>query len=117
MNRMSFALTTPQFRAKTKDVTRRMRWRDLRPGAEIMGIEKGMGLKKGQKQVELGPIKIVSVRSEKLYMLIANPRYGRREVIREGFPEMTPRQFVRMFCEHNNCEPDAVVQRIEYKYL
>lgn len=42
---ISFALTTPQFRARTKWVTRRLGWLFLKPGDTLMGVEKGMGLK------------------------------------------------------------------------
>ena len=41
---MSFSLTTPQFRAQTKTVTRRKGWVFLNPGDHVLGIEKGMGL-------------------------------------------------------------------------
>ena len=114
---MSFAITTRQFRARTKTVTRRLGWENLRPGETVMGIEKGMGLKKGEKQVELGRIEIVSNKSESLALMIADSRYGKREAIREGFPEMSGRQFVKMFCQHNECNPEDRVQRIEFKYL
>jgi hypothetical protein len=117
MKRMSFSITTRQFRARTKTVTRRVGWENLRRGEIVMGIEKGMGLKKGEKQVELGKIEIVSNRPESLALMIADPRYGKREAIKEGFPEMSGRQFVRMFCQARKCQPEQRVQRIEYRYL
>jgi len=117
MKRMSFAITTRQFCAKTKTVTRRLGWQNLRAGETVMGIEKGMGLKKGEKQVQLGAIRIKSNRSESLALMIADPRYGKREAIKEGFPEMSGRQFVKMFCEHNGCNPEDRIQRIEFEYL
>lgn len=114
---MSFALTTRQVRAKTKIVTRRLRWKKLKAGDYIQAIEKGMGLKKGEKQIPLAIIRIKSVRTEKLLMMVANPVYGKREAIKEGFPDMSGRQFAKLFCDHNHCEPDAAVQRIEFEYL
>ena len=47
MRLMSFALTTRQFLAHEKTVTRRLGWEFLKPGDRVCGVEKGMGLKKG----------------------------------------------------------------------
>ena len=44
---MSFALTTEQFKARTKTVTRRFGWWFLKPGDVVRGVEKAMGLKPG----------------------------------------------------------------------
>lgn len=43
--------------------------------------------------------------------------YGRQEVIKEGYPDMTPHEFVEMYCAHNKCTPDDEVHRMEYEYL
>ena len=40
----------------------------------------------------------------------------RDEVSREGFPEKSAYQFVRMFCGHNRCTPRHKVNRIEFEY-
>lgn len=40
MKRISFALTTPQFRARTKRVTRRTRWLKAKAGDHVMGRER-----------------------------------------------------------------------------
>ena len=66
---MSFSMTTAQFRARTKTVTRRFGWWFLKPGDLVMGVEKSQGLKKGEKVVRLGLIRIVSVRTEPLKVL------------------------------------------------
>jgi hypothetical protein len=114
MKRMSFALTTPQFRARTKDVTRRVGWLSLKPGDVVMGIEKGMGLKKGQKQVELGLIQIISAAPEPLAQMHQRPN----ETAREGFPEMSVEEFIAFFCQtHRGCTPQSCPTRIEFKYL
>ena len=63
---MSFAMTKPQFLNRTKTVTRRLGWGFLKPGDVVMGVEKAMGLKKGEKVRKLGLIRIVSIRSEPL---------------------------------------------------
>lgn len=63
---MSFMLTTQQVLAQTKDVTRRVGWWNLKPGDQLNAVEKGMGLKRGQKIVKLGRIEVVSIRHERL---------------------------------------------------
>lgn len=118
MKNISFSMTTPQFRAKTKTVTRRVGWEDLKPSDRLMGCEKCMGRKPGQPLVRLGAIAILSVKRERLDTMIRIPGYGREECVREGFPEMTPAQFVAMFCaSHKGCTPRTVVTRIRFEYL
>ena len=46
---ISFALTTQQFKNKTKTVTHRFGWHSLQPGDILCAIEKCMGFKKGEK--------------------------------------------------------------------
>ena len=108
---MSFSLTTPQMRARTKDVTRRMGWNRLQIGEELCAVVKGMGLKKGEQVERIGPIRVVSVRREPLNAITPE------DCVREGFPEMTPAEFVAMFCKHNGCAPDATINRIEFEHL
>lgn len=110
MKNMSFALTTAQFKAETKDVTRRLGWLNLKPGELVMGVVKCMGLKPGEKIEKLGVIEIVSVTREILRSI------DQADCEREGFPEMTPDQFVAMFCKHMDCGPDDLVTRIEFKH-
>jgi len=111
MRNMSFSITTRQFRERTKTVTRRLGWGDLKPGDVVMGVEKCMGLKKGEKIVRLGPIEIVSNRPEPLNVIISE------EVVMEGFPEMSAGEFIGMFCRHMKVQPYQQVNRIEYKYI
>lgn len=110
MRRMSFSMTTPQFLDGSKTVTRRLGWTFAEPGDLVMGIEKGMGLKKGEKQVELGAIVLVDVRRERLDAISAE------DCAREGFPEMTPAEFVAMFCKAGRCKPSTIVTRIEFRH-
>lgn len=111
MRRMSFSLTTPQFMDGSKSVTRRMGWRFLKAGDHLLAIEKGMGLKKGEKQKVLGEIVVVSVRREVLYAIT------REDVAREGFPDMSRAQFVEMFCKANRCGMGSAVTRIEFQHV
>ncbi len=108
---MSFSLTTPQFKARTKTVTRRCGWWFLKPGDVVCGVEKGRGLKKGETVKRLGMIRVVFARPEQLSAIDA------ADVAREGFPDRTPAQFVAMFCKHNQVEPSHMVNRIEFEYL
>lgn len=117
MRNMSFSITTPQMRARMKDVTRRTGWKDLKPGTEVLAIEKGMGLKKGEKVVPIGAIRILDVRRERLDELVNRDRgaYGQTEMVREGFPGLDPQDFMlRYFLEIN---PDDLVTRIEFEHL
>ncbi len=109
MRNISFALTERQFLDGTKDVTRRIGWRTLKPGAELQAVRKGMGLKKGEKAHKLGVIRVVDVRRERLDAITAE------DCIREGFPEFTPAQFVQFFCRSASCKPETMVARIEFK--
>jgi hypothetical protein len=108
---MSFALTTEEFKNKTKTVTRRFGWWFLRPGDQVWGVEKAMGLPKGQKIKRLGLIQIVSSWPEPLNAITPG------DCIKEGFPHLTPEHFVKMLCELYQCPPDKKINRIEFKYL
>ncbi len=107
---MSFSLTPEQFLMKTKDVTRRLGWDFLRPGDELWGVRKSMGLKKGEKIERLGLIVVVSVRAERLDAIT------QADVVREGFPDWSPDSFVKFFMDHNRIKPATIVNRIEFKY-
>lgn len=110
---MSFALTTPQMLACTKTVTRRKGWRDLQPGTLLQAIEKGQGLKKGEKVVKLGVIRVVDVRREPLFAIIREP-FG---ADREGFPELTAMQFMHRFCGGARCSKTDEITRIEFEHV
>lgn len=123
MRNISFSLTTAQVRHGfrtgeiLKDVTRRLGWRNAMPGLVLCACEKCQGLGKGRNIVRLGTIVLLRVVLERLDRMITDPDYGRVEVIREGFPEKTPEQFVAMFCKHNRCDPERVITRLEFRYL
>lgn len=110
---MSFSLTTPQMLARTKTVTRRLGWRELRPGTLLQAVEKSQGLKKGEKVRKLGVIRVVDVRHEELIAIV----HEKADVAREGFPGHTPGEFVRFFCSHNNCDERTFVTRIEFEHV
>lgn len=114
MKNISFSITTEQFKAKTKTVTRRLGWANLKPGQHLMGCKKCMGLKPGEKIEKLGEIRVVSVRRERLDDVLG--KYD-NEMINEGFPAMTRMEFINMFCREMHCTPDQVVTRIEFEYV
>lgn len=118
MRNLSFHLTTRQMRDRSKTVTRRRGdyWaRVLKPGDLVCAVEKSQGIKRGGL-VRICVIRIVSVGVESLDDVIHNPRYGSWECAREGFPVLSPRQFVEMFREHMGGGWDQVVTRIEFEF-
>lgn len=115
---ISFSMTTPQFIDGTKDVTRRMGWLNAKAGDELMAVEKAMGLGKGGKVKRLGMIRLTDVRREPLDRMADDLPYGRREVDREGFPQMGINEFVMFFCNgHKGCKPQSVVTRLEFERI
>jgi hypothetical protein len=114
---ISFALTTAQFRARTKSVTRRVGWEGLRPGALLCGVVKAQGLRKGEKVERLGLIVVEDVRREPLRRMIDDLEYGRRECALEGFEGREPGVFVEDFCRSHHCSEDEPITRIEYGYI
>lgn len=117
MRNMSFMLTTQQARDKSKLVTRRLGWADLKPGERVQQVEKGQGLKKGEKVKKIHVVECVSNRPEPLCLMETNLSYGFSECNKEGFPNLSPPEFVTMFCKHNNCPRWQTVNRIEFKYV
>lgn len=108
---ISFMLTTEQFLNKTKTVTRRLGWKNLKAGDVLMGCEKCQGIKPGGL-VRLGLIRVVSVRSEELRSITDE------DVEREGFPGKDRAWFCEFFQKHMGIADWGVkVNRIEFEYL
>ena len=112
MRNMSFSMTTEQVRNGTKTVTRRFGWDKLKTGDEVMAVEKGMGLKKGEKIVKIRPIRIIDNKKELVSDVIY---YGTPEMAKEGFPEMTGTEFVEMLCKSGKKQPYDLCNRIEFE--
>ena len=108
---MSFMLTTEQIKNKTKTVTRRLGWWFLKPGEILNACEKCQGLKKGEKINKLCQIEVV------LCEKIPLSKISYADCFREGFPEMHPSEFIRMFRKEMKCGMVTEVNRIEFKYL
>ena len=109
---ISFFLTTPQVRAKTKTVTRRIGWLHAKVGETLNACVKCQGLKKGQKVERICQIRIITMSRTPLFTI------SQEEVIREGFPEMSPKEFILMFMKANKLRnSELFVTRIEFEYI
>lgn len=107
-------LTADQIMNRTKTVTRRLGWRALKPGDTIAACRKCMGLRKGEKIERLAVLRVVSALREPLDRILI---HGQSECIAEGFPDMTPAEFVAFFCgTHKGCPPWGMVTRIAFEY-
>jgi hypothetical protein len=105
-------MTTAQVHAKTKTVTRRFGWWDLKPGTKLWAVEKSQGLKKGEKVVRICQIEVVSVNVQQVQDVMCFPE----DMELEGFPYMAPVAFIKMLCKGGH-SPSNEVNRIEFKYL
>lgn len=114
---MSFALTTQAMYNFQKTCTRRYGWDHVHPAQIIWAVEKGMGLKKGEKIKRIHEIQVLHNRWEPADRMIREPKYGELEVVKEGFPHMRPVEFVEMLCDHNKKLPNEPVNRIEFRFL
>ena len=74
------------------------------PGDRLTVCRKAMGLKKGEKRFDLGVIKVTSVRREPLNAI------DQAGCDREGFPHMTPAEFVAFFvASHRGATPKTEI--------
>lgn len=96
-----------------KDVTRRQRWLNLNAYGRLKAIEKGQGLKRGQKVVHIRDVLVVDARREPLEAILDEPDGA----LREGFPELTEEDFVNMYCQSYKVLPEQLITRIEFKHL
>lgn len=122
---MSVAYTEQAVLERRKTVTRRKGWwfdkrgrRLLVAGDHLTLCRKVMGRRAGEPLVRLVDVEVVDVRREQLADLITDRAYGLAEVEREGFPGMSPLDFVdRFFVQAQGIAPGEDVTRIEYRYL
>ncbi|HEX3778597.1 MAG TPA: hypothetical protein VHX38_02940 [Pseudonocardiaceae bacterium] len=112
-------MTVQAVRDRTKTVTRRRGWwenkygrRMLLPGDRLTLVLKSQGRKPGEPLVRLAEVEVVAVRREPLNAITA------AEVALEGFPGMSPAEFVRrFFVEAQDISPDVEITRIEWTYM
>lgn len=110
---MSFCITPGQIRNKTKTVTRRLGWDFLRPGEIVNACVKCQGLGKDGKIEKICQIRILDTWKEELCDIT------QQDVVKEGFPEMSPTEFVEMFIKELKPKYGKYtkVNRIEFDYL
>ena len=119
MNLISFMLTAEQVRTQTKTVTRRLWWSWLNRGELLQAVVKGQGLRKGERVERLAIIRVKDVRREPLNALTGGSyteHAAKQECVKEGFPDLSAREFVAMFCEEMGCKPEQQITRIEFTY-
>jgi hypothetical protein len=109
MRMMSFALTERQLMDGTKTVTRRTGWQNLRPGERLLAVRKAMGLKAGEKIQPLCEIEVVSAQRIHIFDVDKN------DTIDEGFPHLSPQEFIDMFCKAMRVKSTDLVTRIEFR--
>lgn len=119
MRNMSFSMTTEAVRNRSKTVTRRLGWWNLKAGTILQAVEKAQGLRKGEHVKPICLIRVVSVAREPVGDICNDPlrSFSRPETIAEGFPNLNCCDFVEMFCDANGCEPETEVNRIEFEYV
>lgn len=128
---MSVAFTEQAVRARRKTVTRRKGWWTDKNGRHLVKVgdritlcRKVMGRKAGEPLVRLVDVEVIDVRREPLRRLTEETfegvptDYAINEVRREGFPRMSPEDFVeKFFIAAQGIYPDQLVTRIEWRYL
>ncbi len=113
---ISFHWTAFEFTAGTKTVTRRL-WPDsyakrFKVGDTVGACDKA--LFRGGNPI--GACKILSKELEALDRIVTDPEYGRREMVKEGFPGMAPAEFIRRFFgKARKHRPDGKVWRVEFE--
>lgn len=114
MRHMSFFYTQDQVRAGTKTETSRKGWEFLKPGDKVMAVEKGMGLKKGEKIVRIRPIEIV-----KNEPIMCRQRfYTKKNVKAEGFGNMRADIFIeKILVKKCKCKHNERLNRLTFKYI
>lgn len=115
------AMTTDAVLERRKTVTRRLGWLFLTEGDRLQLCRKVQGRRKGEPLDRLCAVEVVGVRREPLELLDRDDQpgtYARLEVDREGFPDLTPVEFVtRFFIDAQGCSWSTLVTRIEWAYL
>lgn len=115
---MSVAFTEDAVRNRTKTVTRRKGWKFLKPGDRLTLCRKVMGRKPGEPLVRIVDVEVLGVRQERLMDLMTGPEYAAEEMAREGFPGMSPHDFVNhYFVLAQGMKIADFVTRIEWRYL
>jgi hypothetical protein len=135
-------MTTDQVIRRQKAITRRFAWKNIQPEQHLQGVNKCQGLKPGQHPVKLAEIIVLDSQWEPLNEIIKRPfrkaKSAREwaafkkccgiqrdysmipcisETALEGFPFMTPEDFVEMLLRSNRkATEETPVNRIVFEY-
>jgi hypothetical protein len=85
----------------------------LKPGDRLTLCRKVMGRRKGEPLERLAEVEVVSVMREMLIDIHRHPG----DAASEGFPDMTPHQFVEFFERTFKVHRNDEITRIEWRYL
>ena len=110
MRNISCSHTKEQVRNRTKTVTRRLGWKNLKPGTLLRIVEKAMGLKPGEQIVPLAVVRVKEVTREALNKVTPD------DCVKEGFPQMSPSGFVDFFTGMFGGLRHQTITRIEWIY-
>jgi hypothetical protein len=115
---MSVAMTEQPVVDRTKTVTRRLNWwrdkngrRLLKRGDRLTLCRKVQGRKPDELIVRLAEVQVTGIRRERLDSLTD------REVKLEGFPGMSPGEFIERFFKPQGIGRAHTVTRIEWRYI
>lgn len=115
MRLMSVALTEQAVVERRKTVTRRLGWTFLQPGDRLQLVRKSMGRRRADGTVEplvrLAVVEVASVTRIPLTLM------SKCDTRREGFPALSPDEFVVFFTKAMRCRPETIVTRIAWRYL
>lgn len=129
--RMSVWMTRDAVRQRIKTVTRRhvATWKDLQAGDHLALIEKGQGLRKGERQVVICEVEVIDVRVEPLhhvteYEVALEGLLAEALAACDGIPGATPAEWFIGFWLAGHGYRSTVAEamsvecrRIEWRYL
>lgn len=120
---MSVAFTEQAVVERRKTVTRRKGWWRDKNGRELLVVgdrltlcRKVMGRKPGEPLVRLVDVEVVSLRRERLDEILWRLDYGEQEMVLEGFPGMSPNDFIATYFTPQGIALTDDITRIEYAY-
>ena len=105
---ISFVKTVDQMKDRSKTVTRRHGWTWLKPPTILEAVDRSPRCR-GRFE-RLGLIRVKSIRRERLGSIAP------ADLILEGFPQLSPEEFVLLYCD-GKPDPDRTVTRIEFEHL
>jgi len=109
---MSVAHTEQSVRDRTKTVTRRLGWRNLRAGVDLDLCRKVMGRKAGEPLERIARVHVTAVGRERL------DRITDEDALREGVAGVsTAAEFVAFYADAFGAEPSTPVTRIAWRYV